>query len=301
MESHMEKVAFRSGPNQLRGHLFHPRQPGMPVLVTGSWTTVKEQIADRYAKGFAERGFTALTFDFANFGESDGEPRQFEDPATKIADIDAAARWLAERCGTDPVAGLAICASAGYMAHAIARGAPIGVFGTVAAWLHDQGTVGEAYGGKDGVAAKIRKGEEARRAYEQTGEVRAVPAYSESDPEAAMGAMVKPYYGDPGRGAIPQWTNRFAVMAWPGWLTFDGVAVAPEVTVPTVMVHSENAAFPDNVRRFEKAFGGPDIRSVWHEGSQLDFYDQPNAVGPAVEAVAQHFEEAFSRAEAAHA
>ena len=35
------------------------------VLVSGSWLTVKEQMADRYAAALAARGFTAITFDFS--------------------------------------------------------------------------------------------------------------------------------------------------------------------------------------------------------------------------------------------
>lgn len=288
LEIESEKVSIRSGANRLAGRLFNAQAGGRPVLVTGSWTTVKEQMADHYARKLASRDFTVLTFDFAHFGESEGSPREFEDPETKIADLVAAAGWLADRAGTDSVAGLAVCASAQYMAHAIARGAPIGALATVAAWLHDEGSVGEAYGGKEGVAAKIAAGDDAQNAYDENGEVRYVPAYSDTDPNAAMGEMVKAYYGDPARGAVPEWNNRFAVMSWPGWLTFDGVGIAPKVQVPTVMVHSEKAAFPDNVRRFEQAFGG-DIRTVWREGSQLDFYDQPAQVDPAVDIVADHF------------
>jgi hypothetical protein len=40
------------------------RQPA--VLVTGSWLTVKEQMADHYAHALAARGYTAFTVDFAD-------------------------------------------------------------------------------------------------------------------------------------------------------------------------------------------------------------------------------------------
>src|SRR5260370_14515337 len=66
------------------------RQPA--VLITGSWLTVKEQIADRYARALAERGYTAVTFDFAGFGGSGGGPRQAHIPAPQSEDITAPAR-----------------------------------------------------------------------------------------------------------------------------------------------------------------------------------------------------------------
>ena len=49
---------------------FDERQPA--VIVVGSWLTVKEQMATTYARKLAEAGYTALTFDFAGFGESHG-------------------------------------------------------------------------------------------------------------------------------------------------------------------------------------------------------------------------------------
>ncbi|WP_232661511.1 alpha/beta hydrolase [Pseudonocardia sp. TRM90224] len=58
------------------------RQPA--VLITGSWLTVKEQMADRYAAELAARGYTAITFDFAGWGASGGAPRQAELPTRKI-------------------------------------------------------------------------------------------------------------------------------------------------------------------------------------------------------------------------
>lgn len=290
-----KKISFESGGKRLSGHLFTSGRTAPGVVVTGSWTTVKEQMADLYAGKLAQAGFTTLTFDFANFGESEGEPRQLESPSLKTADIEAAARWLAteSQLTTGPVGGLAICASAGYMAGAIARGAPISAFATVAAWLHDPGTIGQVYGGDEGVAERQRDGESAREAYEASGEVRYVPAYSDDDPKAAMGEMVGPYYGDPAKGAVPEWTNRFAVMSWPEWLTFDALAAAPGIRVPTLMVHSEEAAFPDNVRRFAEKLAGP-RRVLWREGSQLDFYHEPAQVEPAVETAADHFRQTLA-------
>src|SRR5262249_62338859 len=67
------------------------RQPA--VIVTGSWLTVKEQMATVYAERLAERGYTAFTFDFAGFGESGGgagragktwRENNTEDPETKF-------------------------------------------------------------------------------------------------------------------------------------------------------------------------------------------------------------------------
>ena len=84
-------LVLPSGDVQLAARLHGPsdafteRHP--TVLVTGSWLTVKEQMPDFYARRLAERGYSAFTFDFSGFGESEGEPRQAEMPDRKIGDF----------------------------------------------------------------------------------------------------------------------------------------------------------------------------------------------------------------------
>lgn len=81
------------------------------------------------------------------------------------------------------------------------------------------------------------------------------------------------YYLNPERGAIPEWPNRFAVMSWPEWLGFDPIRIAPEIVVPTLLVHSPAAAVPDGARRFHRDLAGP-ADFLWTQGTQFDFYDQ---------------------------
>src|SRR6476619_2602439 len=95
---HETPVVFHSQGVPLAGRLFRPtasldeRRP--IVIVVGSWLTVKEQMATTYARRLAGAGTAAFVFDFAGFGASQGEPRQAELPARKIADIRAAAEFL---------------------------------------------------------------------------------------------------------------------------------------------------------------------------------------------------------------
>jgi len=48
-------------------------EPRPTVIVVGSWLTVKEQMAGHYATALAGRGYQAITFDYAGFGESGGD------------------------------------------------------------------------------------------------------------------------------------------------------------------------------------------------------------------------------------
>ncbi|WP_163508178.1 alpha/beta hydrolase [Fodinicola acaciae] len=263
------------------------RQPA--VIVTGSWLTVKEQMADRYARALAARGFTAFTFDFAGFGESAGEPRQAEMPTRKIADIKAVAAYVSTLSFVHPrkVGHLAVCASAQYGLAAIAAGAPISSFVSVAGWFHDLESVAPFYGGAEGVAGRLDRGRAALEDYRQTGAVRMVPAYDAGNDRAAM-ALPMDYYANSERGAVPAWTNEMAEFSWLHWLTFDGLSSAPLVATPSLFVHSDDCVLPENVRGVAKNLDGP-VQLAWTTGSQIDFYDQPAQVDFATEAASIHF------------
>ena len=286
------RVTFESQGDTLVGTLHLPgdRRVGEPlnaVVVTGAWTTVKEQMPAIYAAELAARGYAALAFDFRGWGESEGEPRQLEDPARKIEDIVAAAAFLDGLQGVDAVGGLGICASAGYMVSASIRSDAIRSVGLVAAWLHDAAIVDAVYGGPDAVAGLIATGREAEAHFAETGEARMILAASADDPTALMGDA--PYYVDPGRGAIADYVNAFNLASWEAWLTFDALVLGPQMINPLVLVHSEAAAIPQGARAFEASTRK--ARGVWiEEVGQFDFYDQPQAVTRASDEVAAHFD-----------
>jgi predicted acyl esterase len=81
-------VEFKSCGVTLRGHLYVPEGAGpFPLVVmAGGWCYVKELVQPEYAKVFAASGIAALVFDYRNFGDSDGEPRQHLDPWEQIED-----------------------------------------------------------------------------------------------------------------------------------------------------------------------------------------------------------------------
>ncbi|MBO2465017.1 alpha/beta hydrolase [Actinomadura violacea] len=289
-----EHVRFADDAAKLAGHLFLPDPAGrigpVPgVVVAGTWTSVKEQMADRYAEELARRGFAALSFDFTGYGESGGRPRDYESPELKVQDLRAAADFLTRHPAVSDMhlGALGVCAGAMYVSAFAAEDPRVRSLALVAPWLHDRRLCEENYGGPEGIEAKKAAAAEARRRYEDSGQVAYVPVVSGSDPDAAMPFDID-FYLNPKRGGIAQWPNRFAVMAWPGWLDFDAVAIAPQVTVPVLLVHSEDAAIPDGARRFHHGLAGPK-RFLWTEGAQFDFYDQSPQVDFAADAAAEHF------------
>lgn len=292
--SGMNPTSFPSGDVFVKGNLFLPpkfnaknRYPG--VVVGGTWTSVKEQMSNRYASRLAEQGFVTLDYDFRNYGESEGEPRQLESAVSKIADNRAAIDYLLSLPFVDParVGVLGICASASYMSGTVAKDKRVKSLALVAPWLHNPEIIRMVYGGEEGVKHRIDLANAARKKYQKTGEVDYVPAYDPTNPEAAMFFELD-FYGNPKRGCLPQWTNRFAVMGWKEWLEFDGVSLGAKIKVPTFIIHSQDAAVPMGAQAYYDSLTVPkDI--YWTQGIQTDFYDQEPQVSKSVEAVGDHF------------
>jgi hypothetical protein len=185
------------------------------------------------------------------------------------------------------VGHVGICASAQYALAAIVRGARIRSFVSIAGWYHDAESVAAFYGGGPGARLRIGRGREALENWAKSGDVIMVPAYRPGDDRAGMFFELD-YYGNPRRGAVPEWKNEMAEMSWLFWLTFDGVRSAGEVNTPTLMVHSDGCVFPDHAKAVHAALKGPK-QMEWAEGSQIDFYDQDAQVTRAVALMAPYF------------
>ncbi|MEL6324627.1 MAG: alpha/beta hydrolase [Pseudomonadota bacterium] len=292
----VERVTFISGGQTIVGDLYVPAgvtdaNPAEAVIVTGSWTSIKEHMSGLYASELAERGQIALSFDFRSWGESGGDTRSLESPEMKIDDIIAAGNFLVTRADVSGVNGLGICASAGYMATAAERSPVLQSVALVAPWLHDAEIVDVIYGGEDGVSALIETGRTAAAMEAETGEPQLIAAAGEADSGALM-AMDGGYYNDPDRGRIAEWENTFNLASWEGWLTFDGVRAASEIEQPVLIVHSEDAAIPQGARKFEAALTSEGSQSIWLDGvGQFDFYDGEAQVDQAADFATAFFAE----------
>lgn len=97
-------VSFSSEGNILKGWLYHPDTVSgdtPAIVLTHGFTGVKEQYIDKYAEFFASAGFYALAYDHANFGESEGTPRQELDPVLQRRGYRDAITFLLSLPGID--------------------------------------------------------------------------------------------------------------------------------------------------------------------------------------------------------
>ena len=289
------RITFESEGIELVGNLYLPADyksgkeyPG--VIVGGSWTTVKEQMAGLYAEKLAERGYATLAFDHRYYGESGGEPRFVELPQAKTEDFINAANFMNSLSvvKSDNLGGMAVCASGGYMAEAIAQGANFKSFTAVVPWFNTDEIVDAFYGGAEGINDRIEKSRAANENYAQNGVMDYIPSISDTDPNAAMFGPFE-YYLNPELGQVPNWSHdKFALASWEPWLTYRPLGAAKQISIPTLIITSENAATPGPDQAFFDNLQG-EKEIVWLEGGQLDFYHNEEHVNKSVELLTGHF------------
>lgn len=298
----MKKINFKSEGLNVVGHLFYPEnyETGKQypaIVVSGSWTTVKEQMAGLYAKSFANQGFITLAFDFRNFGESEGLPRAWENPQMKIQDIKNAVTYLRSlpEVNNSKIGAFGVCAGAMYTLMAASEDENIKAVATTASWLHDAEAVKLFYGGEEGVQSKIKEAQKAKKIYAETGTFTYVKAISTTDTTAAMFGEFD-YYLNPKRGAIPEWNaNQFAVATWEDWLTLDPFPSASKLNKPLFMVHSNGCVLPDYTKKYFENVVSENKELFWVETAlaspmhQFSFYDQEEEVSVAVEKISNFF------------
>ena len=203
MDPSCEAFTFMNGTDRLVGVLYLPanRDPVAAVVTTGPLTSVKEQATGHYAQALAERGFATLAFDHRTFGESDGVPRQFEDPEGKARDLSAAVTALEAdpRTRRLPVGAVGICAGGGYMARAVADDRRMSAFAGVAGYYSDASAF--ASSSPRAYQAAIDRGRAAEERWRETGRAETIPAVASDGGDVASRREAFGFYGSR-RGAV---------------------------------------------------------------------------------------------------
>ena len=283
--STMKKITFNRDNLQLAGHLFVPNnfdasKKYAAVLIGGSLTSVKEQMSGIYADKLAQQGIIALAFDYSHYGESEGFPRQFEDPEQKLKDLQAAVTYLESLDYVSGIGALGVCTSGGNMAYLAEADDRIKAVITVAAWLPNEETLPLLYGSEENLTTLRELGNKAKEKYETQRENEIVLAYSDTDKTASHFGPMEYYMDQTRGGGVKEWKNEFSVMSWPTWLDFDPMSKAENINTPVMVIHSDGSALPDNAKKFYNNLSG-EKELVWLEGYHFDFYDQEKQVNDA--------------------
>jgi uncharacterized protein len=98
------RVTFNSGGVEHVGYLYHAANADgdAPCVVMGHGFSGTQDRLFEGAERFAGAGFAVLTFDYRNFGESGGEPRQLVSIKDQLEDWRAAIRFARTLEGVNP-------------------------------------------------------------------------------------------------------------------------------------------------------------------------------------------------------
>jgi uncharacterized protein len=281
------RVAFESQDETIVGWLFPAEfgdRPAPGVVIIGPENYQKEQAPAQYAPRFAQLGYTALIFDPRFRGESGGEPRCYDNPLAKIADLRAAVDYLSELADVDSerLALLGICFGGSYALRAAADDPRIRAVATAAAHLRDRAADVSWLGTEETVAQRLARGSAALEKYRATGEVDYVPCVDFSRSDVGMpGEMVWSWYQLWADRVL--WENRYAVMSDAAVLSYDSISAAARLTTPLLMVHSDECAVPAAARRQFAVVPGADKQLLWEDGTRhFQYYEDPVVIERAV-------------------
>ena len=294
-----EKVHFQSEGLKVVGTLFRPQnskeeEVSLPaILVASAMTGVKEQVAGQYAERIAKDGYVTLALDHRHFGESEGEPRQHEDPAKKLEDFKNAISFISSLKGIDRerIGACGISMGGGYMLQLAAFDRRIKSVSIVASGLNLADMLLEILG-KEGFVNFLKEFNNARKRHYDTGEVQYIPAVAtDNKPAAMIGDEPFEYYGT-SRAWSPGWVNRYTTESIENLISYNAIPYACHVSpTPLLIVHGKNDKYclPKFAQEVYDLADEPK-EILWLDTSNhIDLYDNEKYVGPAISKIVEWF------------
>ncbi len=299
-----ETVTFKNGVIAIVGDIRIPNGSensatfaALVIVTPGS--SVKEQIGAHYGSKMAERGYVTLVFDPSYQGQSGGEPRDLEDPATRIEDVRCAIDFLTTLpyVDEDCIGILGICAGGGYTVSAAMTEHRIKAIGTVVPV-----NLGRAFRQGDGTSDPVEtlKAVGKQRTAEARGSEPRRDAWLPDTLDQAKDAGVDldtldavEYYRTP-RGFNQHSTNRRFFRSNAAILGFDAFHLAEELLTQPIQIVvggrvGTTGSYADGHLLWEKARNKRDILVVEGAG-HYDMYDKPQYVDQAIECLGRFYD-----------
>lgn len=229
--------------------------------------------------GTSAASSVTAVFDFAHFGESEGEPRQLEDPTEKASDISAAVSYVAELEFVDPgrIGAMGICGSGSYVTLAAANDERIRA-------------VVSLVPGATTLDSMMMKPLEQARADREAWEAGSEPAYIDLMPRAfADGAA---YYYNPERNTAANWSNLAVSWSEESWVGFDARENVKRFDVPYLVITGQNAwSRPVAEALYDASVSERKSFHLVDGAGHFDLYDLEPYVSEAIEEIVPFFGE----------
>lgn len=279
----LKKISLNIKGSKVVGnlHIPHNWNKGPACVVAGPMTSVKEQVTGVYAEVLANHGVMSLSIDHRHYGESEGEPRQFEYYKHKIEDLIGCIDYLEERENIErsQLGIFGICLGCGYSAWTAIQSSKVKWLGCVVGYYRDPGQM--RTNNSEEFNAKVSQGIQARKKYEKEGKNITIPAVAINTDAAMTLQETYNYYAV--EWAVPNYKNEFSLMSREHFLPFDVQEAASQVKIPIAMVHSENALSPNLARAFYEKISSPKKIKWLDSTSQVEFYSKSSLVQDSVE------------------
>jgi uncharacterized protein len=298
-----QRVEFLADGVRLVGHLHAPvaaDRPAAGIVIAIPGPSVKEQVGDRYGRLLSERDFACLAFDPRNYGESDGEPRQREDPFGKLLDLQGAVTFLRHHDGVDPerIAVLGISIGGGYALKAAAFDPRIKAFVGVA------GSYPSPYLTRDAMGATAFRTAllDAVEALELRDTAQELPTIPVVDPEGDASVLPPGPLAEEfaqfyltSRGGHARFRNRLTRdSAYLGLISDTAMAADFLSPTPALIVHGKGDLPPadaDAARAIFARLGEPKRLLMLDTRGHIDLYDVEEFIGAAMSATAEFLDE----------
>ncbi|MGC0239547.1 alpha/beta hydrolase [Arthrobacter sp. SD76] len=299
----IQHLTIPRGPINLAAHLHLPNNadssaPLPAVVLSTPGSSVKEQIGANYASRLAARGIAALVLDPAHQGQSEGEPRDLEDPYRRGEDISYAIDALTTTPGIDPqrIGVLGICAGGGYAVHTARTDHRIKAVGTVVPV-----NIGHAFRSFSpaGPAAALDALANARTEEARSGEMTRVNWLPDTLEDAAAAGLTDidtteavTYYRTE-RGGNEHSTNRRLLRSDSLLLGYDAFHLADQLMTQPLQVvlagRIGNTGSYDMGMQLWKMAPNPVDLMVVDGAGHYEMYDEPAYVDAAVERLASFY------------
>lgn len=299
-----KSVKFKNKNWNIAANIYYPEnfdetQKYASVICVHPGSSIKEQTSGLYAEKLAENGFISLAYDASFHGESGGEPRFLEDPATRIEDIKCAVDHLTtlDYIDNEKIGVLGICAGGAYAANASLTEKRIKAVATVSA-----SNFCRAY--KESLnPIQILEAVGKQRTAEANG---AEPLITNWTPNSRQEAIDKgmdeedlleaiDYYRTP-RGEHPRSSNQLLFTSFGNTVNFDAFHLADELlNQPLLVIVGDKVgsfgSYRDGFELYNKAVSKNKKIYVVKGAGHYDLYDQPKATQEAMNQLIPFFSE----------